>query len=493
MTREFTAGQNGPLTAPAVRFTATASAPVDVCAFVVGDDLRVASTDDVVFYNQTVTAGVRLDGDTVVVEPDALRPGARVLCAVGCEQPASVATALHDAEGAEVATFHVQPVSGTETALLCWEIYRRNGSWKIRALGQGYAGGFAEMFPAHGVEVDDAPAESPLAPDSSLDPFELMWRIFEDAARSAAACASAHEYAHHRLDDELSAAVADSAHRIGPEAERRREAAHRRYDELVGAANARYREDSAVLTAELGAADATLPPALASWTSVAWTRAGAPSDGVRVGEVSMPDLGEIRVPLCMPVPLDGPLWLDGDLGAQDPVASALVLRLLVAQPGTLLHLVDPARCLPELAALAAPLLAGPPVHDRSLVTARLTGLADAADLGALASGAGAGIAHSPLVVVVAGMPHGYTRDDSIQLLRLAGLGAQQRISLVITGESVDEDDPALQLLWDGAEHLPAGADGRLADPWTGGQWHLTPDRLPADTSTLRVAMGHRIG
>ena len=135
MAVEFRAGQNAPLAAPSVRFTATASVPVDLCALVVDTHLQVASSQDVVFYNQPQTAGVRLDGDALAVEPGRLRPDAdRVLCALGTEQATPVDTTLTDTAGTPLATFRIEPVAG-ETALLCWEIYRRGGDWKIRAPG----------------------------------------------------------------------------------------------------------------------------------------------------------------------------------------------------------------------------------------------------------------------------------------------------------------------------------------------------------------------
>src|SRR5690606_35676968 len=257
---------------------------------------------------------------------EAVRPGARVLCAVGCERPGTVSTTLTDAAGIPLATFHVEPVAGSETALLCWEIYRRHGAWKVRALGQGYIGGLVEMFTAHGVDVDDpaetAGPETVPTPDVELPPLEMLWRIFEDAARSAAACTSSLEFARQRLDDELSAAVADPSRRTGAAADRAREHAQRRYDELVDAAESRYRDDSAVLAAELLTVDATLPPALASWTSPAWSRHLVPSDGVRVGEVTA-DRGSLRIPLCLPAPLVRPLWLEGEPAELGPLVSSL--------------------------------------------------------------------------------------------------------------------------------------------------------------------------
>ncbi|MBS9374751.1 TerD family protein [Rhodococcus sp. B50] len=491
MGERFTAGQNAPLAIRTVRFTASAAVPLDVCAFVVDDRLRVASSDDVVFYNQPRTAGVRLEGEVIVVDVGAVRRGARVLCAVGCERPAAVSTSLSDAAGTSLATFHVEPAAGSETALLCWEIYRRNDVWKVRALGQGYTGGLVEMFTAHGVDVDDSAeisdSETVPAPAVGLPPLELLWRIFEDAARSAAACTSSLEFARLRLDDELSAAVADPARRTGLEAEQSRQRAQQRYDELVEVAETRYRNDSAVLAAELLTVDATLPPALASWTSPAWIRSSTPSDGVRVGEVAA-DHGPLRIPLCLPAPLLRPLWIEGEPAELGPVVSSLVVRLLAAQLGTLVHLVDPGRTLPELEALTAARFAGPPVHDRAQVPAKLRGLADAADLDALAQQVDGSTPTSPALVVLAGFPYGYDHDDLVQIVRITRAGGNGRISMVFAGDPPDDDDdPVVQILRGAAQHLPA--DEQLTDPWTGGRWAFTPDRLPAETEHLRGVLG----
>ncbi|MEU5841419.1 TerD family protein [Rhodococcus sp. NPDC047139] len=493
MDEHFTAGQNAPLSTRTVRFTATASVLLDLCAFVVDDRLQVTSSDDAVFYNQPATTGVRIDGDAIVVDVDAIRPGARVLCAVGCERPVPVATCLTVATGRTVATFHVEPGAGTETALLCWEIYRHRDTWKVRALGQGYAGGLVEMFTAHGVDVEAPPeisatdaaqvqGEEVPTPAVGLSPLEMLWRIFEDAARSTAAYTSSIEFARQRLDDELSAAVTDPARRTGPEAERVRGRAQRRYDALVEAAESRYRDDSAALAAELLTLDATLPPALASWTSPAWKRANTASDGVLIGELTA-DHEFLRIPFGLPAPLSRPLWVEGDPAELGPVVSSLVVRLLAARPGTLVHLVDPGRSLAELEALTAARFAGPPVHDRAQVPAKLRGLADALDLDVLAQQVDGGVPTSPVLVVLGGFPYGYDHEDLLQIVRITRSVGGGRISVVLAGDPPDDDDPVVRILRSDAQTLPV--DGRLADPWTGGRWVFTPDRLPTETEHLR--------
>ncbi len=48
------------------------------------------------------------------------------------------------------------------------EVYKRNGAWKVRALGDGYAEGMAKLLQVHGIEVDDEPAPAPAAPAVNL-------------------------------------------------------------------------------------------------------------------------------------------------------------------------------------------------------------------------------------------------------------------------------------------------------------------------------------
>jgi stress response protein SCP2 len=48
-----------------------------------------------------------------------------------------------------------------ETAVVCGELYRRNGQWKFRAVGQGYASGLAGLATDSGISVGDAPPPFP--------------------------------------------------------------------------------------------------------------------------------------------------------------------------------------------------------------------------------------------------------------------------------------------------------------------------------------------
>ena len=77
---------------------------------------------------------------------------------------------LDAGSGAELARFDITDAA-TETAFLFGEVYKRGGSWKLRAVGQGYASGLEGFATDFGVAVDDAPAAaSPQAPSSGRPP-----------------------------------------------------------------------------------------------------------------------------------------------------------------------------------------------------------------------------------------------------------------------------------------------------------------------------------
>ncbi|MFI6173052.1 TerD family protein [Nocardia sp. NPDC051052] len=71
------------------------------------------------------------------------------------------------ATGAEVARFDSVGAT-TETAFVLGELYRRQGAWKFRAVGQGYAAGLAGLATDYGISVDDAAA--PAAPPHRFTP-----------------------------------------------------------------------------------------------------------------------------------------------------------------------------------------------------------------------------------------------------------------------------------------------------------------------------------
>ena len=60
---------------------------------------------------------------------------------------------VNDATGREIARYDLTEDASTETAMIFGEVYRHNGDWKFRAVGQGYRGGLAPMARNFGVDV----------------------------------------------------------------------------------------------------------------------------------------------------------------------------------------------------------------------------------------------------------------------------------------------------------------------------------------------------
>ncbi|MFB7877000.1 TerD family protein [Nocardia sp. NPDC056064] len=496
---QLEAGQNIGLTADIVRFTARTAGAVELGALAVGEDLRVRDELGHVSAARPAAPGVRYAGDAV--ELTLTQVGAdthAVLLYVVAGQVLGAVTAALAENGSPAAEFAITPSAG-ESALICLEVYRRGGGWKLRALGQGYAGGSAQLLSTHGVPVPvpaqaSAPTQTaprPAAPPASGIPLEIdhglqrMWMIFEDAARSAAALVSARDYATKRLDQEMSEAVSNPATRNTPAADAARAAAQRRYDELVALADADHRRDSDQLGLEIAEADAVMPAALASWLAPAWTTRAQRADGIRLGELYALDRGALRVPYCVPVPLNRPLWVDTESSAAaSRVVGALLARLVAALPDkpTKVDLIDLSGGLRGLAAPLAPLLAGPVISDHSDISARLGELAHAAELAEIAYHSGQAVPPAEhRILVAADFPHGYQASDVVHLGQLMVRGDLIGLSLVVVGSGGTEfADGALALLAQSCRHLPTIPGTPLFDPWTGNPWELDLDMLPAE-------------
>ncbi|MGA5190810.1 TerD family protein [Streptomyces griseoincarnatus] len=180
----MTPGSNIPL--PTARVTVDVAAPVrlDVSGLLLTADGKVRSDDDFIFYNQPTGPGVtyRSGGgtapDAVTVDTTAVPPGIEKIVVTASPDAAGqtfqgiepTATVRDGDTGAVLATF-TPPQLGSETALVVVEIYLRNGAWKVRAVGQGYANGLAGIATDFGVSVEEpaAPAQpvTPQAPQAA--------------------------------------------------------------------------------------------------------------------------------------------------------------------------------------------------------------------------------------------------------------------------------------------------------------------------------------
>nr|AFD03094.1 putative hypothetical protein [uncultured bacterium 8] len=157
---ELVPGGNLPL--PGGALTLRVPGPFDVSALVTDDSGTVRGDGDFVFYNQPAAPGARLSGETLTVDPTALRAGAsRVTVVVSPAEPGTplgrlpAPTLQVTGVGGRLLARFTPPRPERETVLLLAEIYRRGTTWKLRALGQGYADGLAGIARDFGIEVSE--------------------------------------------------------------------------------------------------------------------------------------------------------------------------------------------------------------------------------------------------------------------------------------------------------------------------------------------------
>jgi tellurium resistance protein TerD len=60
---------------------------------------------------------------------------------------------VNEESGVEICRFDLSEDYSTETAMIFGEVYRSNGEWKFKAVGQGFTGGLEEMCRQFGVNV----------------------------------------------------------------------------------------------------------------------------------------------------------------------------------------------------------------------------------------------------------------------------------------------------------------------------------------------------
>ncbi|TDD84507.1 stress protein [Actinomadura darangshiensis] len=160
-------GENATLDDGRVRIAVDAAGrAVDVSAVLLGDDRRVRSDDDLVFFNHPAQDGVSLDGAGIVIDTERV-PGEVSAIAVvasvdgpGTFDGVSVRAGIHGGPG-----FEAPAMTAGETVVVVVELYRRAGTWKIRAVGQGWASGLAGLATDFGVDVTGEQPAGPGLPE----------------------------------------------------------------------------------------------------------------------------------------------------------------------------------------------------------------------------------------------------------------------------------------------------------------------------------------
>ncbi|GGK62040.1 vWA domain-containing protein [Nocardia camponoti] len=165
MANALVKGQNLGVAGAGVVLTVAGGISADVSALLVTASGKVRTDADFVFFNQPQAPGVRLDGARLLIDFAAVPADIDQIRAVLTAADDGVVfgsggapvAAVHDGAGNPLAQYVIEGL-GPESVVIAVEFYRRGAEWKVRAVGQGYAGGFAALITDHGVSVDDSPA-----------------------------------------------------------------------------------------------------------------------------------------------------------------------------------------------------------------------------------------------------------------------------------------------------------------------------------------------
>ncbi|MFJ8695264.1 TerD family protein [Streptomyces roseolilacinus] len=166
MTAELVRGQNHPLPDTRLEIRVSSGAPVAVGATLFDAAGAVAGAGRVVHPGAPSLPGVevsrqaaaehRLAVDLGAVAADVHRVAVLLALPADTGGPgrfgavAAPFVAVTAPGGAALATYTLTGLD-TESAVVALELYRRQGAWKVRAVGQGYAGGLAALFQDQGV------------------------------------------------------------------------------------------------------------------------------------------------------------------------------------------------------------------------------------------------------------------------------------------------------------------------------------------------------
>lgn len=160
------------------RATDGADFDLDASAFLLGANDKVRGEYDFIFYNQTRSpeGSVEHTGDNRTGAGDGDDESIKInLGLVPADiQKIAITVTIHDAEqrgqnfgqvqnafirvvndqsNVEIVRFDLNEDYSTETAMVFGELYRHNGEWKFRAVGQGYAGGLRAMCHQYGISI----------------------------------------------------------------------------------------------------------------------------------------------------------------------------------------------------------------------------------------------------------------------------------------------------------------------------------------------------
>ena len=160
------------------RSTDGATFDLDGSAFLLKNDGKVRGDSDFIFYNnlKSTDGSVVHTGDNTTGEGEGDDERLEIdLTRVPTDiERISITVTIHDADARrqnfgmvskafirclnaegerEIARYDLSEDSSTETAMIFGEIYRYNGEWKFKAIGQGFNGGLGPLARSFGVNA----------------------------------------------------------------------------------------------------------------------------------------------------------------------------------------------------------------------------------------------------------------------------------------------------------------------------------------------------
>ncbi|MFE7169611.1 TerD family protein [Streptomyces sp. NPDC057616] len=166
MTAELVRGQNHPLSQVRLEIRVSAGTPIVASATLGDADGRARGVEWVAHPGAPTLPGLEVSKQAaadhrLAVDLDAMpesvhRVSVLLALPTGAGGPvrfgavAAPFVAVTGLDGAEVASYTITGLDA-ESAVVALELYRRQGAWKVRAVGQGYAGGLAELLTDQGL------------------------------------------------------------------------------------------------------------------------------------------------------------------------------------------------------------------------------------------------------------------------------------------------------------------------------------------------------
>lgn len=180
----LTPGANAPvsssLVTATIEYAAIQGADIDVSAFLLGASGKVRGDGDMCFYGQTSVhkSAVQMLTNTPGKVSFSLNLG---LIDPSVERIALTATIYENKSKFSACAkisitvsgdiqAHIPTTGMQETALILGEFYLRNGAWKFRCVGQGFAGGLEPLATHFGVEITAPAAATPPTPAPAPKP-----------------------------------------------------------------------------------------------------------------------------------------------------------------------------------------------------------------------------------------------------------------------------------------------------------------------------------